>query len=253
MRNFFFLILLFAITHQASTFAVDEKGINHESQDTAPSSDVIPPEGLPTDSVPQGAILPSSPEQPLSNRLNGASSKGVPGKAPQNFAPNTHGNPARPPFPQVVNPPAASPPAVSPQSPQPASPQQSAGSNSKVSSELQSFLEPFIYEMKGRRDPFKPFVEGVATSEDEADGPLLPLQQFDLEQIKLIGIIWDVRHPKAMFLDPNSQVHVLGRDERIGRNNGYIAVIREGEVVVVESAKVRGQNTFNSKVLKIVR
>jgi type IV pilus assembly protein PilP len=120
-----------------------------------------------------------------------------------------------------------------------------------LSSELESFLEPYIYDPKGRRDPFLPFVETKPLQEGELAGPLLPLQQFDLEQLKLVGIIWNVNDPKAMFTDPQNQVHVVRRDERIGRKNGYIAVIREGEVVVVEAVNVNGDLMYSTRVLKI--
>jgi len=116
---------------------------------------------------------------------------------------------------------------------------------------LEGFLEPFIYDPKGRRDPFQPYVDVPQLQEGGLAGPLLPLQQYDVDQLKLIGIIWDVADPKAMFVDPKGQVHVVRRDERIGRKNGYIAVIREGEVVVVEAVNVRGDFMYSTRVLKI--
>ena len=63
--------------------------------------------------------------------------------------------------------------------------------------------------------------------------------------------MWDVKNPKAMFIDPNNTVHVIGVDERIGRNNGYVAVIREGEVVVVETQRLRGELIYTTRVLRI--
>ena len=56
-----------------------------------------------------------------------------------------------------------------------------------------------------------------------------------------------------MFIDPEKQVHVAGRDESIGKRNGYIATIREGEVVVVESFRKDGEVLFKPKVLHIER
>lgn len=119
--------------------------------------------------------------------------------------------------------------------------------------DFQSFLEPFIYDTKGRRDPFRPYVEMRAPEEGEMQGPLLPLQRYDIDDIKLTGIIWDVRNPKALFIDPGKQTHILGRDDRIGRNNGYIAVIREGEVVVVEAQRIRGETVYSTRIMKLPR
>lgn len=117
--------------------------------------------------------------------------------------------------------------------------------------EVQSYLEPFIYDPKGRRDPFGPFQENEVGVDGEFQGPLLPLQRFDVSELKLIGVIWDVNDPKAMFLDPNKQIHMVGKDERVGRNNGYIAVIREGEVVVVEANRRKGELLYSSVVVRI--
>lgn len=116
--------------------------------------------------------------------------------------------------------------------------------------EVQSYLEPFIYDPKGRRDPFGPYVEPQEATEG-FQGPLLPLQRFDIQELKLIGIMWNIADPKAMFVDPNSQIHVVGKDERIGRNNGYIAVIREGEVVIVEASRRKGDLVYSSRVVRL--
>lgn len=117
--------------------------------------------------------------------------------------------------------------------------------------EVQSYLEPFIYDPKGRRDPFGPYVDPQEVTDGNFQGPLLPLQRFDIEELKLIGIMWNISEPKAMFVDPNAQIHVVGKDERIGRNNGYIAVIREGEVVIVEATRRKGDMVYSSRVVRL--
>ena len=122
---------------------------------------------------------------------------------------------------------------------------------SDVGSANLSFLEPYVYDTKkGRRDPFQP-----TTSEISSSGPTVirPLQKFDINDIKLVGILWDVKSPKALFLDPSKSTHVVEVDERIGLNNGYVAVIREGEVVVVESTKLRDELVYTTKVLRITK
>ena len=120
-------------------------------------------------------------------------------------------------------------------------------------SEFQSFLEPFIYDPRNRKDPFRPYIEVSPSEQGEIQGPLLPLQRFDLNEIRLMGIIWDVEEPKAMFLDPSKTMHIIGRNERIGRNNGYLAVIREGEVVVVEATRKEDEIIYTTTVMKMVK
>jgi len=112
----------------------------------------------------------------------------------------------------------------------------------------------FVYDPTGRRDPFKSYM--VATRLEAApleaarvaSKPLIPsfllgpsdqgqadsLEGHDVVAFKLIGILWDVHDPKAMVRSPSNKVYLVRRKTRIGRNNGYVAAIREGEIVVVE-------------------
>lgn len=129
-----------------------------------------------------------------------------------------------------------------------------ATSNAQSSgiAELEGFLEPFIYDMVNRRDPFLPYAEFQPTDEGPARA-LTPAQRFSLEELRLVGVMWDIKEPKAMFMDPEAEVLVLGRDESIGNRNGYIAAIREGEVVVVEAIRKRGDIIYRTRVLRIER
>lgn len=112
--------------------------------------------------------------------------------------------------------------------------------------------EPYIYDPRGRRDPFAPVETRIA---EQAEGtpirPLLPLEKYELDQIELVGIIWDVTEPRAMFKDPTKKIHILSKDQRIGNNQGYIAVIREGEVVIVEASEQDGQVVYSTRVKRI--
>ncbi len=134
------------------------------------------------------------------------------------------------------------------------------GEKTNLDEGLESFLAPYNYDAENRRDPFREYKSEGSTIGGEMQeegglvvGPLRPLQRFELDEIQLVGIIWDVEEPKAMFLDPTKKIHILNKDERIGRKNGYIAAIREGEVVVVEAVKVRNQLAFTTKVMKITK
>jgi type IV pilus assembly protein PilP len=118
---------------------------------------------------------------------------------------------------------------------------------------LAGILDPFVYESRGRRDPFAQPIDDRPAAPGLAHGPLLPLQQFDLNQIRLVGIIWDVAHPKAMLKDPSGKTHIVGQNTKIGPRNGYIAVIREGEMVVVETIDRDGKLISTSQVVKIAK
>ena len=139
-------------------------------------------------------------------------------------------------------------------SPDPAAGQpQARPSGASGISEIEGFLEPFIYDIASRRDPFQPYAEFAVKEESRFAHNISPAQRWELEQLKLVGIMWDIRNPRAMFLDPEQDVMILGRDESIGKRNGYIAAIREGEVVVVEAIRKKGDVIYKTKVLRIER
>lgn len=137
----------------------------------------------------------------------------------------------------------------------PDSPSASSVSVGRAESANDTFLEPYIYDTReGRRNPFRPFslIDPNAYS-SVVIGPSTPLERYDLDELKLTGVLWDVKSPKAMFVDPKNEVHVVSKDDRIGRRRGYVAVIREGEVVVVETTTFSGEPVYSTRVLKIER
>jgi type IV pilus assembly protein PilP len=138
-------------------------------------------------------------------------------------------------------------------SPSPATPAESPASTevAKPSDLLNGIIEDYTYAPQGKRDPFAPFEGGEVGADAATLGPLFPLQKYDLDQLKLVGIIWEVKKPKAMVVDPTGNSHVVGINDRIGRNNGYVARIRQGEIVIVESYKEKGKTNYQTQVMKL--
>ncbi len=119
---------------------------------------------------------------------------------------------------------------------------------------LQGLMDPFDYDPRGRKDPFMQPVLDRPVAPGSGHGPLLPLQRFEITQLRLIGILWDVKRPRAMIQDPENKVHTVGPYTKIGLRNGYIAVIREGEIVVVETTEdAGGRLTTMAQIMKLVR
>jgi len=116
---------------------------------------------------------------------------------------------------------------------------------------LSTFMQPFPYDPQGRKDPFQPPVVDRPMPPGAFHGPVLPLQSFRLEQLTLIGIIWDVAKPRAMFRDSNGRVHVVGVNAKIGSQNGYVAAIREGEVVVIETFEEDGKLYSAARIVRL--
>lgn len=123
----------------------------------------------------------------------------------------------------------------------------------------------YVYDPTGKRDPFKPF--GLPTqlpTNLEAPKDLStmlppvdtsdPLQTYDLSQLKVVGIIWQVSNPKAVVRDPIGKIHMIKKDTKIGRNNGFVSQIREGEVLVVEPMLGEGGlPTATTRVMALIR
>ena len=120
----------------------------------------------------------------------------------------------------------------------------------------------YVYDPTGRRDPFKPYKAlrissqtssggGAARTGEEPIEPLDPLQRWDLDRLAVIGILWDVKAPKAVLRDPDGATYIVTKSSKIGRNQGYVATIREGEIVVIETLEVEGQVRREPKVLEL--
>lgn len=93
----------------------------------------------------------------------------------------------------------------------------------------------YVYNSEGRPDPFKPFILETRRIQDEAAiTSLNPLQRYDISQLKLVGIIWQLNTPTAMLEDSSGKGYIVTKGTQIGKNNGVVAEVAEKEVVVTE-------------------
>lgn len=60
------------------------------------------------------------------------------------------------------------------------------------------------------------------------------IRRFPLASYQLVGIIWDVKKPKAMFMDLSRSIHVVQVNDFIGNARGVITSIQSGAVTVLE-------------------
>lgn len=114
--------------------------------------------------------------------------------------------------------------------------------------------EDYRYDPTGKRDPFKVFramrvvkPESTASKVDVSD----PLQRWELDRLQVVGILWDVRAPRAMVRDPDGALYTITKNSKIGRNEGFVAAIREGEVVVIEMRYDEGQSFKETRVMEL--
>lgn len=101
----------------------------------------------------------------------------------------------------------------------------------------------YKYDPVGKRDPFRPYRDakvGIGQIRASTRVPE-PLERFDLKNLEVVAIVWDNSKPKALIQDPEKGIHSVVKGQRIGKNEGYIAEIREGEIVVLELFDLNGK------------
>ena len=60
------------------------------------------------------------------------------------------------------------------------------------------------------------------------------MERYEIGQLKLAGIVWDVKEPKAMVEDATGLGYIVKIGTSIGANEGKVKAIRPTEVVIEE-------------------
>lgn len=163
--------------------------------------------------------------------------------------------PAQPPQGQIPPPPGQQQPDVGNQfvpPPPQQMPQENIGDNVQAAPAPIPTLHPddYFYDPTGKRDPFKVFRAVNPNMGQKQTAVLEPLQKFELDRLQIVGILWEVRTPRAMIRDPDGMVHTVIKNTLIGRNEGYVATIREGEIVVIETRYDDGKPIREPRILE---
>jgi Tfp pilus assembly protein PilP len=110
----------------------------------------------------------------------------------------------------------------------------------------------FTYDPTGLRDPFRSFEwERDLLAETEVRGPL---EEFDVSQLSVVGVVWNVGNARALIQDPSGQGFIVGEGARVGKNDGRIIKIDDSVVVVKETyVDLMGQESTKDIELRIRR
>ena len=107
------------------------------------------------------------------------------------------------------------------------------------------------YAPKGKRDPFRPLNLPAKTSPRVRDN-LSPLERFELGQLKVVGIVWDINEPRAMIEDRTGLGYTVSTGMLIGRNEGKVKAIHRNQLVVQESFEdFSGKKKTRDVVMKL--
>jgi Tfp pilus assembly protein PilP len=110
----------------------------------------------------------------------------------------------------------------------------------------------FTYDAAGHRDPFR-----SVEWEEKGRKALLgadrsPLEQYDVNQMSLLAVIWNTGSARALVQDPSGKSYIIGTGTRVGRNEGRITAINDNLVVVKETyVDFLGQETTKDIELRI--
>ncbi len=97
---------------------------------------------------------------------------------------------------------------------------------------------PPRYSPAGKRDPFRSLTLQTKANERPAE-ELSPLERYQLGQLKLVAIVWEIKEPRAMVevteADKIVRGYTLTVGTRIGPSQGKVTAIKPDEVVIEES------------------
>jgi len=110
----------------------------------------------------------------------------------------------------------------------------------------------FAYRPDGRRDPFRSMLFQLQAAKDKR--ARAPLEQFELGQIALMGVIWEAEEPRALVTDPEGRSFVIRAGSRIGKNDGRVVHIGDNLIRVKETyVNFGGKETRKDVELRIRR
>ena len=110
----------------------------------------------------------------------------------------------------------------------------------------------YVYDPTGKKDPFKPYKAPRIRGDNRPSAPIDPLSVLEVGQLRLIAVLWNTSKPRAVVKDSQNKSYILFKNMRIGRNEGVVVDIREGEIVIVEKFDDGFGNTVReAKILEI--
>ncbi|MGH8545491.1 MAG: pilus assembly protein PilP, partial [Gammaproteobacteria bacterium] len=86
------------------------------------------------------------------------------------------------------------------------------------------------FSAQGKRDPFRPATMKAGTVSRRREN-LSPLERFDLGQLKVVGVVWNIKEPRAMVEDSGGLGYIVKIGTPIGVNDGKIKAIGRNAIV----------------------
>jgi len=122
------------------------------------------------------------------------------------------------------------------------------------SEDFASYAGGFTYDRIGLRDPFRTFEMEEKSRRALLGGDSGPLEQYDVNQMSLLAVVWNTGSARALIQDPAGKSYIIGSGTRIGKNQGRVTAIDDNLVVVNETyVDFLGQETTKDIEMRIRR
>jgi Tfp pilus assembly protein PilP len=110
---------------------------------------------------------------------------------------------------------------------------------------------PAVTLKEGSRDPFRPMTLRTKVVSRNREN-LSPLERLDIGQLKIVGIVWDIKEPRAMVEDTAGLGYTVKVGTPIGSNDGKVKAIHRNQIIIEESsADIYGQRKSRDVSLKL--
>ena len=120
-----------------------------------------------------------------------------------------------------------------------------------IKEEPRAEKEVYVYEQKGRRDPFMSLVQ-ISKEKPKRVAGRRPIENFDVGDIKLIAILWDTKQYYALITLPDNKSYTIRKGMTLGLYGGKVEDITKDTVLIREQVKdYRGQMKTKDTILKL--
>lgn len=117
--------------------------------------------------------------------------------------------------------------------------------------EIKIEREVYIYDPKGRRDPFISLIDLAKERSIRKKAPN-PMENFDVEEIRIIAIAWDNNQYYAMITLPDNKSYTIRKGMTLGLYGGRVEEIKKESLLIREQVKdYRGQMKTKDTILKL--
>jgi type IV pilus assembly protein PilP len=111
--------------------------------------------------------------------------------------------------------------------------------------------ETYTYEVKGRRDPFTSLI-AITKEKPQRKKGANPIENFDVDEIRLSAIVWDNQHYYALVTLPDNKSYTLRKGMTLGLYGGKVEEITRNSVLIREQVKdYRGRPKTKDTLLKL--